>query len=388
MKVLICGAGIAGLALAWCLERRRHEVLLVERNPALRDEGYMIDFFGSGYDAMERLGLLPDVASIHYPVERLAFVDSAGRERFSVPYSALRRGLFQDRHFNFMRGDLERILYERVAGREGIRFSTTVTSLEETAGRVHVRLSDGAVETADLLVGADGVHSRVRRLAFGDEAQFVRELGYHVVAFVIDEPTGALHAAKTFVTLTVPRRQVAIYPIRGGRTATFFLHHDPNPVNTGAEMAGHLRRVFGDLGWIVPTLIDRSPTASNVYFDSVQQIELPRWSRGRVVLLGDACQCVSLLAGQGASMAVAGAYVLAEELDVGPDVEAALARYERRLKPAIERQQRAGRRIAKWFVPEDRPHLALRNLALRTSIWPGVSAVLRRRMAAQTIFRN
>ncbi len=110
MRVLICAAGVAGLTLAWCLERRGHDPIVVERAPHPRDDGYMIDFFGSGFDVAERLGLLPALESIHYPVDRLAFVNGRGDERFSVPYPALRKRLFANRHFNFMRGELERLL--------------------------------------------------------------------------------------------------------------------------------------------------------------------------------------------------------------------------------------------------------------------------------------
>ncbi|HEY6927504.1 MAG TPA: FAD-dependent monooxygenase [Steroidobacteraceae bacterium] len=146
-----------------------------------------------------------------------------------------------------------------------------------------------------------------------------------------------------------------------------------------------LRSVYEDLDWVVPALLARAPTATHLFCDPVSQIELPRWSTGRVALLGDACQCVSLVAGQGAGMAMTGAYVLAEELARSSDVTAALARYEARLRPGIERLQAAGRRIARWFLPETPVRLALRNLALRTSAWPIAASVLRRRMAAGSV---
>lgn len=388
MRVLICGAGIAGLTLAWCLERRGHEPLVVERAPRLRDEGYMIDFFGSGCDAAERLGLLPDLASIHYPIDRLAFVDDTGRERFSVAYLPLRKRLFADRHFNFLRGELEHVLYRRFERRDTIRFGTTVASFEHADGAVHVGLSDGTDIAADLLVGADGVHSHVRQLAFGDAQQFVRPLGYEMAAFILDDPPASAPRDR-FVTLTRPKRQVTIYPVRGDRTATFFLHasgRTADRVPSSESPYQALRRIYGDLNWVVPDLLDRCRTARDLLFDAVEQIRMPRWSSGRVALVGDACWCVSPLGGQGASMAVAGAYVLAEELAASGGIEAALARYEQRLRPAIERQQRAAQRMARWFVPDDERHLVVRDLITRAAAWPVVAAVLRRRMAAHTIF--
>jgi 2-polyprenyl-6-methoxyphenol hydroxylase-like FAD-dependent oxidoreductase len=388
LKVLVCGAGIAGLTLALCLERRGQHPIVVEHAPHLRDEGYMMDFFGSGYDAAERLGLLPDLAAIHYPIDRLAFVDARGRERFALRYPPLRRRLFNERHFNFLRGGLERVLYQGFEGRDAIRFGTTVGSFERQHDALNVVLSDGTRETVDLLVGADGVHSRIRQLAFGDDSQFVRPLDYEMAAFIIDEPLTAI-PHDLFATLTQPHRQVTLYPIRGGYMATFFLHVPAGTVETGARVNSayeSLHRVYGDLNWVVPTLLDRCRMARSVLFDSVMQVQMPRWSEGRVALIGDACWCVSPLAGQGASMAIAGAYVLAEEPDRAASLDGAPAHYEQRLKPAIERQQRAARRIAKWFVPDNELRLMIRDLVTRVSVWPLVAPVLRRRMAAHSIF--
>jgi 2-polyprenyl-6-methoxyphenol hydroxylase-like FAD-dependent oxidoreductase len=386
MRVLICGAGIAGLTLAWCLERRGHDPVVVERAPRLRDDGYMIDFFGSGFTTAKRLGLLPDLESVHYPVDRLTFVNPRGEERFSVPYAALRKRLFRNQHFNFMRGELERVVYERFTGRAAIRFNTTVATFADRDRCVEVALTGGATETVDLLVGADGVHSSVRRLACGP-AGFTRPLGYRMAAFILDSRPRRLQAHDAFVTLTCPKRQVTVYPIRGGRLATFFLHKAAWPLQdvSGEAACDELREVYGDLGWVVPDLLAQCRTVQSIYFDTVEQVQMPAWSIGRVGLVGDACQCVSPLAGQGASMALTAAYVLAEELDAHGDVRQALGRYEERVKPAIERQQEAGRRIAKWFVPDDEPHRIFRDLVTRASTWPGVARLLRRRMAAESI---
>lgn len=387
MRALICGAGIAGLTLAWCLERRGHEPIVVERAPRLRDDGYMVDFFGPGFGVAERLGLRPALESIHYPVDRFAFVNQRGEQRLSVSYAALRKRLFANRHFNFMRGELERVLYERFASRAAIRFDTTVAAFANRGQYVEVTLTGTGTESVDLLVGADGVHSAVRQLAFGPAARFTCQLGYHMAAFILDEPPRQLQAHTAFVTLTCPNRQVTVYPIRGGRLATFFLHKAGWPLQDVSTEAAceELHQIYGDLGWVVPDLLAQCRTARNIYFDAVEQVQMPAWSTGRVVLVGDACQCVSPLAGQGASMALTAASVLAEEINADSDILRALACYERRVKPAIEHQQEAGRRIAKWFVPEDETHLILRDLITRMSTWPGVAGLLRRRMAAESV---
>ena len=388
MRVVICGAGIAGLCLAWCLERAGHQVVVVEQSPHLRDDGYMMDFLGSGYDASERLGLLEDLASIHDPVDRFTIVDAAGRERVSLPYSLLRKRLFGNRHFNFMRGELVRLLARRVEGHVDLRLGTTIASIQQRTSSAAVTLTDDTVHEVDLLVGSDGVHSLVRRLVFGAESQYVRFLGDRAAAFVIDHPSSSLDPGGAVVTMTVPNRQVTIYPVRGARVATFFLHRVGDDVRARQKSSacGELQAVYGDLGWRVPELLSRCSSAGPVYFDDVQQIRMPSWCAGRVVLIGDACQCVSPVVGQGASMAVAAAHVLADELSRTTNVQSALQAYERRLKPAIERQQAAGQRLAKWFVPADAFRLRIRNLVTEMSAWPVVAAVLRHRMAAESLF--
>jgi 2-polyprenyl-6-methoxyphenol hydroxylase-like FAD-dependent oxidoreductase len=384
LRVVICGGGIAGLSLALSLHRRGHTPLIVERAPGPRSEGYMLDLFGPGYTAAEKLGLLSELGTIHVPISRLAFVDRDGRERFALPYASLRE-LIGGRHFNLMRGDLERILHGHVATRVEVRFKTSIEDLEQDGGAVHVRLSDGTVERADLLVGADGVRSRVRTLAFGRGGTQLRYLGFHAAAFIIDDAELAAGAGDAFHTLTLPHRQVSVYPIRGGRLATLFVHEAEAPVAgaTPAEVGAELRRVYGDLGWLVPRLLGAVGPAP--YYDDVAQVVLPRWSDRRVTLLGDACGCVSLLAGQGAALAMAGGWLLAEELSATDDLGVALARYERRLRPAVVKKQRAGRRLARFFVPSGQVRLALRDAVLRMSSTSIGGWLMRRSFSADEI---
>ena len=277
-----------------------------------------------------------------------------------------------------MRGDLERVLYSKVKDDVEFRFSTTVESFEQDTGAVHVKLSDGSTASFDLLVGADGVHSWVRQLAFGEEEQFSRFLGCYTAAFIIADPTKSLALPDTFYALTVPEKQVGIYPIRGDRFATFFVYRRQQLLNNSSfEMVvRELRTAYGGLNWIVPELLERCDRSS-MYFDEISQVEMPRWSLGRVTLVGDACHCVSLLAGQGASLAMASAYILADELAKSrSDVAGALAHYERKLRPKIEKKQKAGRRLARWFVPTNRVDLAIRDFVMRMAAWPITSQLL------------
>lgn len=382
MNVLISGGGIAGLTLASRLHRIEHRPLVVERSSRTRDDGYMIDFFGPGYDAAEKIGMLPGIEGLHYQIPRLAFLDAAGGEKFSVGYAALRKDLLGDRHFNFMRGDLQQLLYSKIQDHVEVRFGVEVESFEQHDTGVHVELTDGTAGTFGLLVGADGVHSRVRKLAFGDESKFWRPLGYRAAAFTVDDTGMRARLDNAFYSLTEPGRQVAVYPIRGGRLATLFVHKARRGKRASAtDLVGEeMRAVYGSMGWIVPELLKRCPAGSGLFFDEVGQIEMPHWRTGRVVLVGDACQCVSLLAGQGASLAVAGACLLAEELEAEKgDVGFALARYESRLRPEVESRQKAGRRLAQWFVPDDRARLLARDVAMRLATGPLAPLVLGRR---------
>ena len=148
MRVLVVGAVLAGLTLALCLERNGHEAIVLERRPQLRGAGYMLDFFGSGYDAAERLGLLPKLEAIHYPIAWLSFLAPDGTPRFRISYETMRR-LLGGRHFNFMRGDLQRVLFDALARPDRVRFGSTVEAFTQHDDGIEAKLSDGSSERAD-----------------------------------------------------------------------------------------------------------------------------------------------------------------------------------------------------------------------------------------------
>jgi 2-polyprenyl-6-methoxyphenol hydroxylase-like FAD-dependent oxidoreductase len=343
----------------------------------------MIDFFGPGYEVADRMGLLPELEKVHYPVDSLIFLGPDGRDGLSLAYPVLRRRLFAGRHFNFMRGDLEEVLWKSIQGQIDLRWGATVNEISQDREAVRVTLSDGTTQAADVVVGADGVHSGIRELAFGGETQFVRHLGYNAAAFIVDDANLARAAGRSLRTLTLVGRQIAIYPIRGDRVACFLAHRSAAPPREPTLQAARkeLRAVYDGVGWVVPRLLEHLESTPSIYYDAVTQVVMPSWSIGRVVLCGDACGCVSLLAGQGASLAFAGAYVLAHAVS-SADPAIALRRYEQRMRPEIESRQRMGRDMGRWFVPEGRFTITLRNLAMRSSIWPPVSAFIRRKLAS------
>ncbi|MCO1575672.1 FAD-dependent monooxygenase [Crossiella sp. SN42] len=383
MRVVVCGAGIAGLALANQLARLGAEVVLLERAAGPRAQGYMIDFFGAGYDAVEKMGLLPAIEQVAYFVEEAALFDERGRRRAAVQYRQFARSL-RGRLLSIMRPDLERVLREHLPSTVDLRFGAALTGVADRGDGVLVTLADGTELAADLLVGADGIHSTVRGLVFGEERKFLRYLGFHTAAFQFEAPR--LHAALggRFNLTDTMGRQLGLYALRDNRIAAFTVHRAPDPA-LPEDVRAALRENYGGLSWLAPAALENCPPAAEIYYDQVAQVELPSWHRGRVVLVGDACYAVSLLAGQGASLGIAGAYLLAHQLDQAPRIEDALAAYERRWRPVAEEKQQVARSGARWFLPESPTRLRLRRLALRASRLPLVDRVVAQTLAGKPV---
>lgn len=364
MKVVISGAGIAGLALAHCLYRKGHRPIVAEKAPSLRASGYMLGLVGAGYEAAERMDILDALNALQYTPERMVYLDAQGKEKFAVEHDALQR-LTGPRQLNLMRGDIERVLYERVSGDIDLRFATTIRSIEQQEEGARVVLSDESVEECELVVGADGLHSRVRTLIFGEEEHFIHFLGCHAGAYVVDRFRLPEVAPNTTYTLTEPNRTASVVATGDDRLIIFFGYKAEHRHRSNSPEA-ELEDVFKGMNWRVPFMLDRLRDTSELYLDEVSQVQVPSWSSGRVVLLGDAGYAVSLIAGQGASMAMAGAYILAEELSTTPDdVAGALGRYEHQMQPKIARIQKVGRRNVSLFFPANRFQVALRDAGVR-----------------------
>ncbi|WP_163507429.1 FAD-dependent monooxygenase [Fodinicola acaciae] len=370
MRVVICGAGIAGLAMAQRIHSHGWDVVVVERSPGPREQGYMIDFFGLGYDAAETMGVLPRLQELGYYLPEATFVDETGRRRAGISFKSFIR-YTNGRMLSIMRPDLELALREKVIGQVDLRFGVSVTDIADFGEGVRVTLSDGAAVEADLLVGADGIHSTVRRQVFGDG--FLRYLGFHTAAYTFTDARLHKLIGDRFIMTDTTNRQMGFYSLRDGRVAIFAVHRTPDPT-LPADPGEEIQRTYGSLGWIVPDAVASCPPPDRVYYDQVAQAIVPRWSRGRVVLLGDACQAVSLLAGQGATLAIAGAYVLGEHLARATTIRDALDGYEQQWRPVVTEKQRVGRNTAEWFLPSTRGRLFARRLAMRTARLPLLDA--------------
>ncbi|WUX65386.1 FAD-dependent monooxygenase (plasmid) [Streptomyces sp. NBC_01431] len=285
---------------------------------------------------------------------------------------------------SMMRTDLELALRERLSFAVDLRFGTGPARVEDRGDGVCVILTDGSTVEADLLVGADGIHSTVRGLVFGDEPRYVRHLGLSAAAFTIDDP--GLHAelGDRFVVTDTVGRQLSLYALRGGIVAVLALYRGAHPEQP-ADPRSVLRERFRGVGGAVPRVLECCPPAHELYCDQVAQVEMGIWSQGRVVLVGDACHAVSLLSGQGASLGIAGAYILADQLGCAGSVDEALRRYERIWRPVVERGQRAARGGVRWVVPESPLQLRVRRAALELAGLPGASRLAGGRLAARRL---
>jgi 2-polyprenyl-6-methoxyphenol hydroxylase-like FAD-dependent oxidoreductase len=385
-RILICGAGIAGPTLAYWLHRYGFEPTLVERAPTLRQGGYLIDFWGLGVDVAERMEILPELREQGYEIDEVRLVDEQGDRSGGFNASVFRR-LLGDRYLSILRSDLARVIFRSLEGNVRTIFDDTILSLIQDPEGVLVLFENGLPERFDLVVGAGGLHSPVRKIAFGSEG-FEKYLGYYTASFSVE---GYPHRdARAYVSHSAPGRQVSRYSLRHGRTVFFFVFASKAQLPLGREhLETHkdvLRRMFQHDGWECPEILAALDTCSDLYFDAVSQIRMDRWSQGRVTLLGDACFCPSLLAGQGSALAMAAAYVLAGELkSAGGDHVKAFASYERLFHPFVAKKQRAAARFAGSFAPRTRVGIWFRNAVTRLMSVPVIAYLAMGRMLSDSL---
>jgi 2-polyprenyl-6-methoxyphenol hydroxylase-like FAD-dependent oxidoreductase len=372
MKVLIVGAGIAGPTLAYWLLRARHQPTLVDRAPELRRGGYLIDFWGAGFDVAERMGIISELNRMGYRLREARTVTKGGRRIASFPSSVFVDAA-GERYLSIMRSDLAAVIYGAVQDRVDLILDDTVAAIKEDGDRVRVTFESGPTRDFDLVVGADGLHSRVRRLVFGPEQEFERYLGIVVAAFDVkgyrprDEGIAMMHAEIGFQVMRLALRD----------DVTMFLLATRHAGSVPTEMAGQqalLRERLRGAGWEMPAILDLMPHARTFYFDRVSQIRMPSWTRGRVALVGDAAACPSLLAGQGSALAMVESYVLAAELaETNGDYAAAFARYEQRLGGVLRSKQDAAKGLGLAFAPRSALQLLIRNTMMRLIALPHVA---------------
>jgi 2-polyprenyl-6-methoxyphenol hydroxylase-like FAD-dependent oxidoreductase len=349
-RILISGASVAGPALAWWLARHGFRPTVVERAPQLRGGGYAVDFRGAAHlSVLAKMGILDRIRERQTHLSATTYVDENGRPVASMP-----TGIFAG-DVEILRGDLGRILYEATRDGTEYLFGDSITGLREDADGVRVTFRQAAPRSFDLVIGADGLHSNVRGLAFGRQPDPVGDLGLYVSIFSVPDRYGLDHEGLLY---SVPGRTAAIFstPRPDEAVAQFFF---TAPADRSIEYNYHdaaqqqkiLASAFEGVGWHVPDLLGQMPAAADFYFDSVSQVRLDRWSSGRVALIGDAGYAAGP-GGNGTGTAVIAAYVLAGELAAaGGDHRAAFARYEQLLRRYVARGQKQARGGRDFLAP-------------------------------------
>ncbi len=339
--ILIAGAGPGGLTLAYWLKRHGFVPTLVEKHPDLRTGGYKIDIRGVALDVVRRMGAHDAIFKARTEMRGTTSVDSNGKQVTTM--SADLAGWRVDGDIEIMRGDLCQILFDQVADVECL-FGDSITQITEGPEGVHVTFEHGPARPFDLVVGADGLHSTVRKLVFGSESQFLHELGFYISFYTVSN------------FLNLDRWEIEYLDLKQWKyIQVFSTHGDPQAKACFAfpsdalqfdyrnrkQQQELLKHAYAGIGWEAPRFLAAMESSPDFYFDTIAQIRMPHWSQGRVSLVGDAGYCPSPLSGQGTSLALVGAYVLAGELtEAQGDQTAAFSSYETLLRTFVEKNQK------------------------------------------------
>ena len=357
-NVLISGASVAGPALAWWLARRGYRSVIVEKSARPRGGGYTVDFRGQAHlRVLRQMGLLDQIRARETGLRNLSYVDEHGQRVAEMP------AVFFAGDLEILRGDLASILYEATRDDTEYIFGDSVTGLDTDGDGVHVTFGRAAPRTFDLVIGADGVHSNVRGLAFGPEARFARDLGLHVSIFTVPNFAGLDRAGLLY---SVPGRTAGLFATGSGDHAIAQLYFTApglgfDPQASPGQQRETVARQFSDLGWQVPRLLAAMATAEDFYYDTTSQVHLDTWSADRVALIGDAGYAAGP-GGNGTGNAVVAAYVLAGELAAADgDHTVAFTRYEQRLRGYIAGGQKQAAGSQAFLAPATWKKIRQRN---------------------------
>ena len=365
MKILVSGGGIAGLTCALEFGSRGHDVTVIERAPRLRLTGTPIDIRGAAIEAVDRMGLLARIQARRVRMtEQTQFVDMQGAPIAPIPIAEI--GNSGD-DIEVLREDLVSIIADAVSDAATIRFDDSIKALAHSDGNVNVQFASGRTAQYDLVVGADGQYSAVRRLVFGPDEHYLRHLG---VYFALADLPGEAHTEGANSIYNVPGRMAGVFRYGGKAVAVFEFRsgpvdYDPDDLDSKKQV---LIDAFADCpSWRIPELLDAARADPAFYFTAASQVHLPSWHRGRVVLVGDAGYCAAFLSGRGTSLALTGARFLAEELDRAGSHTKAFARYEARQRPHVTFAQGRAASGRDRILPATWADIADRNEALKAS---------------------
>ncbi|UVY85011.1 FAD-dependent monooxygenase [Brachybacterium sp. NBEC-018] len=388
MDVTIIGGGISGLALAHELAPD-HRVTVLESAPGPRGGGYMIDFFGPGFRAAERMGVIDELRRRGRAFDGVRYGRPDGAETGRIDAAPLVRAA-GGRYFSILRPDVEQGLLAVLPSQVELRRGALAVAVRDREGAASgtpdgavVTLEDGSEIAADLVVACDGVRSAWREQVAPGHGGIV-PMGYRVACYLVEGPALAAELGDRMLMTDTVGRVGWLYAADAARVGVMLSERtDPHEDRRPEPDPDHLRRRFTGLHPQIDAALEHVPAAGEYYDDLVAQSSAPRWSRGRLVLAGDAAHAPSLLAGQGTSLAIAGAEVLARSLRAaGPHVEVGLEEYERAWRPTTERIARSGRLSAGAFIPSTMLRLRTQQIARRAVGLPGVSRLLARSFIA------
>ncbi|HUR49330.1 MAG TPA: FAD-dependent monooxygenase, partial [Acidimicrobiales bacterium] len=365
-RVLISGASIAGPALAYWLDRYGFEVTVVEKNATVRGGGYAIDIRGTARDVVDRMGLMPQLRRAHVDTNRITFVDAVGETIGALEPEQVTGGQ-RELDLEVRRGDLADALNAPLHGRVEFLFGDSIATLDDDGEAVHIVFESGTRRTFDLVIGADGLHSNTRRLTFGPEEPFHRYLGRVFAVFTLPNEFGLAHEG---VIWTEPGRSAVLYAYESSDVVHgFFTFAHPAPpfsvLRDPKAQRDLVAAHFPELVWHLPRMVEAMREADDLFFDTVSQIHMPTWSHGRVALTGDAAHATSFLSGQGSSVSLVGAYILAGELAAHDHHKDAFAAYERTVRPFAERNQALATDGGSVVAPTTQAELDGRNAMVR-----------------------
>lgn len=359
-KILISGAGVAGLTAALRLAKAGYKPVIVEKAPELRPGGYLVALSHQAYIFADEMGLIPDIKPHDMRIASSSYHDKTGRSLLSLDYSVMFQGLDI---IQIMRDDLAKVLYEKAKDLAEIRFGEHITGIKETESCAVVQFASGKSEEYDLIIGADGAHSGVRHAVF-DESEYTHHyLDLHCAAF---RAPNVPNIQSKFETHMERERYMAIFNTRDGDLGAVFVWSNlerslPKP----EKRKEHLLSAFEGCAETTRLVLEHCPDEGPSYIDVLSQIEMPVWHKGRSVLVGDAAHCLTLFSGRGAAAAFAGACRLCDAIIANETYEGAFKDYEKTMRPIINDIMPATREAVRWYVPMNAKNHLLRNGLMR-----------------------